>query len=257
MNIAIIDWKIRLEQLGVIILMEIAIVEDNKYAQDNLISYINASAEELNQVVLIDTFFDGLEFIGKFKDKYDIIYLDVEMEYMDGMTAAEKIREKDSEVLIVFVTNHAQVAIQGYSVEATDFLLKPLAQFTFHEHFKKITKKLQSKKKAENSIVLKVSGTMKRINQNIIKYIQSEGHYIDFVTINDQYTIIDTMKNIEERLDEQQFHRCSNSNIVNFNYISKVEKDTIYIDDIMIKISRSRKKEFMDQFTNFLGEQII
>lgn len=237
--------------------MNIAIVEDNKQAQDNLVRFINKCAAELNLVVQITLFDDGLDFVDQFDSIYDIIYFDVEMKYMDGMTAAKKIRKKDSEVFIVFVTNHAQVAIQGYSVEATDFLLKPLAYFTFEEHFKKITKKFTSKKKVDSSIVLKISGTMKRINQNVIKYIQSQGHYIDFITLDDEYTIIDTMKNTESRLDNQAFFRCSNSVIVNLNYIEKVDKNTIFIDDEQIQISRSKKKEFMEQFTNFLGEQLI
>lgn len=234
--------------------MKIAIVEDNLQAQTKLKNYITKSAEELVQNVIIDIFSDGLEFINQFNDEYDLIYLDVEMEYMDGMTAAKKIREADSEVLIVFVTNHSQVAIQGYSVEATDFLLKPLSQFTFQEHFKKILKKINV---FDKSIVLKVSGTFKRINQNTIKYVESQGHYIDFITIDDTYTVIDSMKNTELLLDERQFYRCSNSNIVNFDYIDKVEKNTVYIDGYQIPISRARKKKFMDNFTQYLGEQVL
>jgi len=237
--------------------LNIAIVEDNKQAQDILVSHIENCAKKLDIVVNIFLFNDGLEFVDKFDNLYDIIYFDVEMKYMDGMTAAQKIRSKDSEVLIVFVTNHAQVAIQGYSVEATDFLLKPLAYFTFEEHFKKIIKKITSRNKDESSIVLRVSGTIKRINQNVIKYVQSQGHYIDFVTLDNEYTIIDTMKNTETRLDNQIFFRCSNSYIVNFNYIDKVDKNTIYIDGEMIQISRSKKKEFIERFTDFLGEQVI
>lgn len=237
--------------------MNIAIVEDNKQAQEKLKTYINKAAEDHDQYVNVTTYDDGLNFVDQFANEFDIIYFDVEMQYMDGMTAATKIREKDSEVLIVFVTNHAQVAIQGYSVEATDFLLKPLSQFTFEEHFKKIMKKFTSQNKIESSIVLKISGTMKRINQSVIKYIQSQGHYIDFMTIDDEYTIIDTMKNTEERLDPQFFIRCSNSFIVNFNFIDKVEKNTIYIGEETIQISRSKKKEFMERFTAFLGEQVL
>ncbi|MBZ6527262.1 response regulator transcription factor [Aerococcaceae bacterium DSM 111021] len=237
--------------------MNIAIVEDNKQAQEKLKSYIHKAAEDHDQYVNVTTYDDGLIFVDQFANEFDIIYFDVEMQYMDGMTAATKIREKDSEVLIVFVTNHAQVAIQGYSVEATDFLLKPLSQFTFEEHFKKIMKKFASQNKVESSIVLKISGTMKRINQSVIKYIQSQGHYIDFITIDNEYTIIDTMKNTEERLDPQLFNRCSNSFIVNFNFIDKVEKNTIYIGEETIQISRSKKKEFMERFTAFLGEQVL
>lgn len=234
--------------------MKIAIVEDHEQTQQKLKQYILKSAEEMNENVIIDVFSDGLEFIDQFNLEYNIIYLDIEMEYMDGMTTAEKIREVDSEVIIVFVTNHSQMAIQGYSVQAMDFLLKPLNHFTFNEHFKKVIKKVNQ---TEKSIMLKVSGTVKRINQNEIKYIESEGHYIDFVTIDNDYNVIDSLKNIEKTLDKHQFYRCSNSHIVNFDFIDKIDKNTIYIDDVVIPISRSRKKEFMDQFTEYLGEQML
>lgn len=138
------------------------------------------------------------------------------MEFMDGMSTAKKIRGTDSEVLIVFITNHAQVAIQGYSVEASDFLLKPLNKFTFEEHFKKIIKKV---KKQDDSIVVRVSGTVKGVDQHSILYCESQGHYIDFVTLNERFTLIDSMKNIEEKLDPVRFFRCNNSYIINFEHV--------------------------------------
>lgn len=234
--------------------MKIAIVEDDKKTQQSLNRYIQESLEELNKNAIIDIFSDGLEFIDQFNGDFDIIYMDIEMEHMDGMTTAQKIRETDTEVVIVFVTNHSQMAIQGYSVEASDFLLKPLNQFTFHEHFKKIIKKVKT---SEKSLMLRVSGTVKRISENSIKYIESEGHYIDFITVNSNYNVIDTLKNIEKNLDEHQFYRCSNSHIVNFDFIEKIDKNTIYIDDYTIPISRSRKKDFMNKFTEYLGDQIL
>lgn len=234
--------------------MKIAIVEDDKKTQQSLNRYIQESLEELNKNAIIDIFSDGLEFIDQFNGNFDIIYMDIEMEHMDGMTTAQKIRETDTEVVIVFVTNHSQMAIQGYSVEASDFLLKPLNQFTFHEHFKKIIKKVKT---SEKSLMLRVSGTVKRISENSIKYIESEGHYIDFITVNSNYNVIDTLKNIEKNLDEHQFYRCSNSHIVNFDFIEKIDKNTIYIDDYTLPISRSRKKDFMNKFTEYLGDQIL
>lgn len=234
--------------------MRIAVVEDNKETQKLIKKYIEISADKFNEDVNINIFSDGLEFMNQFNGNYEIIYLDIEMKYMDGMTTAQKIRESDSEVIIVFITNHSQMAIKGYSVEATDFLLKPLSQFTFHEHFKKIINKVNP---IEHSIMLKVSGTVKKINQNIIKFVESEGHYIDFVTTYENYNVIDTLKNIEQTLDQHQFSRCSNSHIVNFNYIEKIEKNKLYIDGYAIPISRARKKEFMDKFTKYLGDQIL
>ena len=64
---------------------------------------------------------------------YDIILMDIEMRFMDGMTAAEKIREHDSEVVIIFITNMPQYAIKGYRVDALDYVLKPVSYFAFSQ----------------------------------------------------------------------------------------------------------------------------
>lgn len=236
--------------------MKIAIVDDHKESQQKLKQFIEENASSLELTVDIKCFNDGIELVDRFQSSFDIIYLDVEMEILDGMTTAKKIRQSDSEVLIVFVTNHAQVAIQGYSVDASDFLLKPLSKFTFEEHFKKIIKKVR---RADDSIVLKVSGTVKRVDQNTIWFIESEGHYIDFHTTIGRFTLIDSMKNIENQLDAQRFYRCNNSFIINFEYVDHIDKSTgiAKIGNNNIQISRSRKKECLEKFTRYLGGQII
>ncbi|MDQ8765481.1 response regulator, partial [Streptococcus ruminantium] len=117
--------------------MKIAIVEDQKAEQERLSSYIKTYCQQAGIAVEINCFNDGLHITSDYQKQFDLIYLDVEMEVMDGMTTAQKIRSLDKEVLLVFVTNHSHVAIQGYSVEAIDFLLKPLNSFVFEEHFKK------------------------------------------------------------------------------------------------------------------------
>lgn len=122
--------------------MKIAIVEDNEANYLTLKQHIDSFFKAHNLIGTIDYYPDGLALVNSFKNNYDIIYFDVEMELMDGMTAAKKIRQIDEEVLIVFVTNYVQWAIEGYTVNATDFLLKPLSYFNFSEHFKKIQKRL-------------------------------------------------------------------------------------------------------------------
>lgn len=236
--------------------MKIAIVDDRIESQKILTNFIQENAEKLNLNVDITLFNDGIELVDRYQTVFDIIYLDVEMAIMDGMTTAKKIRQTDSEVLIVFVTNYAQVAIQGYSVEASDFLLKPLSKFTFEEHFKKIIKKV---KRVDDALLVKVSGTVKRVDQQTILYVESQGHYIDFVTTNERFTIIDSMKNLEEKLDTNRFYRCNNSYIINFAHVDHIDKSKAlaYIGDQAIQISRSRKKDCIEQFTHYLGGQML
>ena len=79
------------------------------------------------------TFTDGDEIAGGYKSVYDIILMDVQMRFMDGMSAAEEIRKVDPEVVIIFITNMSQYAIRGYAVDALDYVLKPVSYFAWSE----------------------------------------------------------------------------------------------------------------------------
>lgn len=234
--------------------MRVAVVDDQLSAQDKLISYLEKNADALEIRLQIDRYNDGISLIDQFHNQYDLIYLDVEMEILDGMSTAKKIRERDPNTILVFVTNHAQVAIQGYAVEASDFLLKPLAEFTFQEHFRKIVKKMNA---LDGSIVVKVSGTTKKLLLHDIIYIESQGHYIDFVTKEFRVTTIDSMKNIEAKLPKERFFRISNSVIINYQHIDEVQRNDVIMKDVVIKVSRARKKEFQESYAAYLGNQLI
>lgn len=232
--------------------MRIAVVDDQAQARDLLISYIKSACSDMEiSDVQIDYYNDGIEIIDQYKNYYDLIYLDVEMSMMDGMTTAHKIRERDDKVLLVFVTNHAQVAIQGYAVEASDFLLKPLSQFIFKEHFKKIIKKIN---REVNYITIKESGILRRLDLKKIYYIESQGHYIDFVTSEGRFTVIDSMKSLEQKLPATSFFRCNNSFIINFDYVDKLSKTEVVVAHTTIQISRARKKDMSDKYMAYLSD---
>lgn len=81
----------------------------------------------------ITIYSDGDQIVNKYRSQYDIILMDVEMKFMDGMSAAEEIRKVDTEVVIIFITNMAQYAIRGYAVDALDYVLKPVSYFAFSQ----------------------------------------------------------------------------------------------------------------------------
>ena len=95
-------------------MVRIALVEDDPIYRNQLKEYLARYEKESAEKIRITTFTDGDEIAIGYRAEYDIILMDIEMNYMDGMTAAEEIRRLDPEVVIIFITNSPQYAIKGY-----------------------------------------------------------------------------------------------------------------------------------------------
>ena len=106
--------------------------------------------------------------------------MDIEMEFMNGLTAAEKIRVKDDEVVIIFITNTPQYAMKGYTVDALDYVLKPLSYFAFSQKIDRALTRLERRKKKYISISIK--GGMKKLEIPGIHYVEVRDHDLIYHT---------------------------------------------------------------------------
>ena len=97
-------------------MIRIALVEDDPACREQLRGYLDRYGKESGEKLSVTTFADGDEIALHYTADYDIILMDIEMKFMDGMTAAELIREKDDSVVIIFITNSPQYAIKGLSL---------------------------------------------------------------------------------------------------------------------------------------------
>lgn len=114
-------------------MITLAIVEDEDSYASQLVEYVNRYQAESGHYFKITRFSDGDEITNGYKGQFDIILMDIEMKFMDGMTAAEEIRKLDSDVVIMFITNMTNYAIRGYQVDALDYVLKPVSYFAFSQ----------------------------------------------------------------------------------------------------------------------------
>ena len=114
-------------------MIKIAIVEDDLTYARQLKEYLQKYASEYSEQFEISEYLDGDAIVEGYHSQFDIILMDVEMRFMNGMTAAEEIRKTDNEVVIIFITNMPQYAIRGYAVQAFDYILKPVSYFAFSQ----------------------------------------------------------------------------------------------------------------------------
>ncbi len=236
-------------------MVRIAIVEDDAKYMQQLCGFVKRYAGENDEIIDIKTFSDGDDIVYEYKAVYDIIFLDIQMKRMDGMKAAQNIRKMDETVIIIFITNMAQYAIQGYSVNAMDFVLKPVTYFAFSEELAKAIRRLKERTRAY--LTIKQEAGMLRLDVTQITYIESQGHKILIHTEADVYSMVETMKNMEQQLMKYKFSRCNNCYLVNLRYIESVQQSLVTVAGEKLQISRPRKKAFMDDITDFVGGEVI
>lgn len=234
--------------------MRAAVVEDEARARQLLRGYLEQYAREKDLSLMVDVYADGMDILDDYKPIYDVIFLDIEMPHLDGMQAARKIREMDEQVILIFVTNMRQYAVEGYSVQALDFIVKPITYPDFAFKFDKVVK-LRSRMK-QDEILISTSSGEKKLRVGDIFYIEVVGHQLLFHTDSGEYEAWNIpMKQIEQQLAPFGFVRCSVSYLVNLRHVQTVEGNAVVLSKATLPLSRGRRKEFMNSLTRYMGRR--
>ena len=232
-------------------MIRIAVIDDEQEEQERLLGYYQRLREEVHEDLDIHTYLSGDEFLSVQEEPFDLICLDIDMDGLDGISTAKEIRKKDEQVIIIFVTNMAQMAIRGYEVQALDFVVKPVNYYSFAMKMTNAFRMLKNRK--SRNIVLTTAGGMQRISTDDLYYVEVNGHYLYYHTKDQTIRQKASMKEIEDRLAGLSFKRCNNCYLVNLKYVDCVNKDDLKVGNDWLKISRPRKKEFLQALANYMG----
>lgn len=130
------------------------IVEDDDAAAELLAGYLDRYGGEHGETFSSVRYDNAVTFLEKYASDADIVFMDIEMEDLDGMKAAAKLRERDRSVTLIFVTNMAQFAIKGYEVDALDFIVKPVGYHDFAFRLKKAVARIRANEEKYVSVNL-------------------------------------------------------------------------------------------------------
>jgi len=234
--------------------IKVAIVEDNFESAEVLQRYLKKYSRENNIIIDVYSFQDGDEIVNFYEAKFDIILLDIEMKRMDGMSAAKKIREFDKDVTIIFITNMPQYAIKGYEVKALSYLLKPVPYFAFSQEMNSSLERV--KQKRESHILVTTDEGIIKIYIFDIFYIETMKHYLIIHSRDGEFKSRTSMKKMEDELKEGIFFRSNSCYLVNMDEVTGVKGDYVIINNENLKISRPRKKEFMEALASHFGGKL-
>lgn len=242
-------------------MFNIAICDDESYFQQILQEFISSYLNNNGISYQIDMFCSGEELLslGIRMTKYTIIFLDINMAGMDGVTTAKKIRSISKEVFIVFVTAYFDYTLEGYRVDAIRYLIKD----SNHNNFQNIVNEcMDSVMEKMNYVVVKkkfgFKEGIKEISLEKLLYIESNLHKLFFHVMEEElkiYTLYETLDEVEKKIEGNHFIRIHQSYLVNLKYIKNILRyKAILYDGTELVIPKVRYMQVKEMFIAYQGE---
>lgn len=237
------------------------ICDDEKIYRDAIKKEILAVANNYDHIPEIFEVDDGFEVL-KYLERYniDVLFIDIEMNKLNGLRTAMEIRKKDENMIIIFITAHESFALQSYEVQAFDYLLKnKLDQLP--KKYERLMQVIMNRFKNENAtILLGNKADLKKVFIKDIIYVEVEGHRTLIHTEEGIIAHVEKISAIEALLIPHDFIRSHQSFIVNLDKVDGIQQNggIQYFEmesGQLIEISRRRKKTAMDAFFLFIRRQ--
>lgn len=231
-----------------------------------LVSIIDPSKEDVTHLsALIERYFrrngtayvqrvyqSGMEFVRSAENS-DIVFLETDLEKLDGLETARIIRKLGNEAQLIFIARGAEMAIHGYSVDALDYLLKPVEPAAVERALDKAVRRLSSRSCAY--LALKLPNGTASISTNDITYVEVFDHNLVYHTTGGDYTVRGRLGDVYEQLDHDYFLACNRSFIVNLRYVTEICTDHVILNGTKISVSKSHRKEIQSRFSAFMDKR--
>ena len=228
------------------------IVDDEPMAREIISSFV-AKIHNLELVATCKNVSEAFTVLQN--ESVQLIFLDINMPEISGLSLAKSIQHKSQ---VIFTTAYREYAVEGFDLQAVDYLLKPISfdrflkavqkYFELHVSKETVKEEVQSSEK-ETSIFVRSDRKMVKVRFNEIRYVESLSDYVKIFTKEETIVTRETISNIESKLPSKEFLRTHRSYIVSMNKINSFTNEFVELDKKAIPISRSYKENVLQKLT--------
>lgn len=232
-------------------MIEIAVCDDEKIVQERIIDLIEKQQTDCH----IEDFATGNELLET-KKHFDLIFLDIQMEGLNGIETAQAIREHDKKTVIIFVTAVKEYVFEAFDVAAFHYLLKPIEEVKFAEIFDHAVKEILEQKRTQEvpTLFVKAKNRNLTLKQHEIIYIENRANKVAIHTTRDVIEAYYAMSKLESKLGGN-FYRCHRGYLVNMAHIMEYSSDTIDMSNgEQVYLAKERYPEFVKEYMRYLQD---
>lgn len=229
-------------------MIRIAIVDDEKIIREQIKKLIENKLQEC----AIDTYSSGEELLQADKC-YDIAFLDIQMDGMNGIDTARVLRQKADDMVLIFVTGAKEYVFDAFDVVAFHYLIKPIDEQKFISVFERaVVEAGKKKQQANGQLFVKTRYRNVTLEQKDILYIESRGKKVEIHTKTDIVDAYAGIGDLEKQL-QGNFYRCHRGYLVNLAYITEYSNDSITLNNgESIILAKEKYAEFVKVYMRYL-----
>ena len=236
-------------------MFKVLIVEDTPAEADVLRGFLARYAAEKRLELNVETLGSALEFIEA-RRAADLVLMDIDMPGINGMEAAQIMRGYDAQTPLIFVTNLDQYAVRGYSVDALDFVVKPVEYHDFAMRLDRAVRIMT--RNARSTIALTTEDGVAVVAHSDLLFVDMLKHDVCY-HLADGRVLRErgTMRATAQRLGEDEFVKVSSGCLVNMGCVTRIGAESVTVaDGTELFFSRSQKKAALERLANFVGRSI-
>lgn len=233
-------------------MVTIAIVEDDSAQRAALGELVARFFAQNGEEPRLLTYADGADILADYPQGLDLLLMDIDMPKVNGLEAARQIRTFDREVLLVFITNLVQCALEGYAVEAMDFIVKPVTEESCNFSFGRVLRRLRQKR--GHALQVREGKNTLSVNTTQITYAETQGRGVLLhLADGSALPVSESIQSLEGRTREKGFFRCHTSFLVNLAAVDTVRRTDAVVRGAVVPVSKYRRSEFLQAVATLAG----